>query len=152
MYAHVLKWHADFDFRNSESMCHVQRLPVNCHHQNATPRPHTAQQRTFLNASKQRLARESDANITEPTWDTPSTLSSRPAQAEPPDSVKFAKHLLSSLFLSLVPPCRDPSTPPRSQHRRAFVRCSRRAPFPPQYDHYLIGSCARFHNSLLTLM
>ena len=83
----------------------VVRLVLISPLQNVTRQPHTAQQRTFLNASKQCLASESNVNITEPIWDILSTLSSHPAQSEPPkDSVKLVENFLSSLFLGLSPP------------------------------------------------
>ena len=82
-----------------------------------TRQPHAAKRRSLDDALKQRLAAESDPDITEPIRNLLSYLEPRPAQSEKPedpreDAAKLIEDILSSIFPGLVTNAQPQPTPP----------------------------------------
>ena len=96
--------------KGHQPVCHVCTLITNsilngC--SQITRQPHVAKRKPLVDALKERLARESDADITEPIQNILSSLEPRPAQSEKPkdpseDVAKLIENLLSSVFPGLV--------------------------------------------------
>ena len=87
--------------------------------------PHVVKRRPLADILKQRLATESDADITEVIRNVLSSLESRPVQSEKPkdsdeDATKFIENLLSSIFPGLEFRAR-PQTAPRTEQDQPSV-------------------------------
>jgi len=85
-----------------------------------TRQPHVIKRKPLVDALKQRLAAEPDADITEPIQNILSSLESRPAQSGGPedsdeDAAKLIGNLLSSIFPGAVFHARSQSTPSAEQ-------------------------------------
>jgi len=85
-----------------------------------TRHPHVVKRKPLVDALKQRLAAEPDADITEPIQNILSSLESRPAQSGGPedsdeDAAKLIENLLSSIFPGAVFHARSQSTPSAEQ-------------------------------------
>ena len=94
-----------------QPVCHVCVLVVDLILISSSPQvarqPHVAKRRPLVDALKQRLAAESDVDITEPIQSILSSLGPRPAQSEKPeesneDIAKLVEDVLSSIFPGLV--------------------------------------------------
>jgi len=100
-----------------------------------TRHPHVVKRKPLVDALKQRLAAEPDADITEPIQNILSSLESRPAQSggsedSDEDPAKLIVNLLSSIFPGAVFHARSQSTPSTEQakpHASDKGKCKARA-------------------------
>jgi len=109
----------------AQPVCHVCSILVvysilTSSSSQTTRQPHVVKRNPLVDALKQRLAAEPDADVTEPIHNIPSSLESRSVQSGGPEdshegAAKLIENLLSSIFPGAVFHAQSQSTPSTEQ-------------------------------------